>query len=257
MKIFRRIRPAAALIVLAVLVLSVKVGEIRSGLSGGPGIAVAQASERVASGAAEAEPEEIAQAARPDEQTKPLDSKQSRNPERPGGSASDLARELEHKRDQPQETSPLALREGGGRDPRGFTAAEIELLQDLSARREELARRENELVLQEAMIQAAEQRIQLKIDELKNLQVSIQGLLQQHGEEEEQQLRRLVKIYESMKPDEAARIFEQLDMDVLLDVVERMREARVAPVLAEMDPLRAKTVTMHLAERRQLPERGG
>ena len=60
-----------------------------------------------------------------------------------------------------------------------------------------------------------------------------------------------------MKADEAARIFEQLDMDVLLNVIERMREAKVAPVLAEMDPLRAKTVTTQLAERRQLPERGG
>ena len=45
-----------------------------------------------------------------------------------------------------------------------------------------------------------------------------------------------------------------LDMDVLLDVVMRMKEARSAAVLAEMTPDRAKEVTLQLADQRNLPE---
>jgi flagellar motility protein MotE (MotC chaperone) len=56
-----------------------------------------------------------------------------------------------------------------------------------------------------------------------------------------------------MKPKDAARILERLELPILLDVLERMREAKVAPILADMDPAKAKTVTAALAERRNLP----
>jgi len=56
-----------------------------------------------------------------------------------------------------------------------------------------------------------------------------------------------------MKPKDAARIFEELDMEVLLEVVERMKERKTAPILAQMNPQRAKTVTLELAQRRELP----
>ena len=55
-------------------------------------------------------------------------------------------------------------------------------------------------------------------------------------------------------PQNAARIFEQLEMEILLDVVERMREAKTAPIFAAMDPSKAKSVTARLAERRALPD---
>lgn len=243
MRLLRHIRPAILVIFLATLLLSVKATEIWTGVSGGGApIAVAPAA---------------AQQANDEGAEQPLDTKAAKNPEKPGGSASDLARELEQQRDAPAKKTALALREGHGpSDPRGFTAAEISLLQDLSSRREAIERREKELVLQEGMLAAAEQRIQLKIDELKKLQTSIRGLLRQRDEQEEVQLRKLVKIYETMKPAEAARIFEQLELPVLLDVIERMREAKAAPVLAVMAPERAKIVTTELAERRQLPEKG-
>ena len=59
--------------------------------------------------------------------------------------------------------------------------------------------------------------------------------------------RRLVKISESMKPDEAARILEKMDGQVLLEVVTRMGERRLAPILAQMDPLKAQAITVAMA----------
>jgi len=56
-----------------------------------------------------------------------------------------------------------------------------------------------------------------------------------------------------MKPKDAARIFEELDMAVLLDVIERMKERKSAPILAKMNPVRAKAITLELAQRRELP----
>jgi flagellar motility protein MotE (MotC chaperone) len=44
-----------------------------------------------------------------------------------------------------------------------------------------------------------------------------------------------------------------MDMDVLLDVVSRMKERKVAPILALVSPTRAKELTYELMQRRQLP----
>jgi len=134
-----------------------------------------------------------------------------------------------------------------------MTDEELVLLQSLSQRREELEQRAREIDEREVLLKAAEQRIEQRIGELERLQQSIEALLVQHDEQTEAQMQSLVKIYESMKPKDAARIFEGLDLDVLLAVIERMKERKTAPILAQMDPERAKTVTLELAQRRELP----
>ncbi len=138
-----------------------------------------------------------------------------------------------------------------------FTEAEIETLQDLAARRQELDRRERELETRDALLQAAEKRIDEKVTELRALKAQIERLVVQYDEGEQAKFQSLVKIYESMKPKDAARIFGELEMDILLDVVERMREQKAAPILAKMDPTKAKAVTTELAQRRRLSPKGG
>ena len=134
------------------------------------------------------------------------------------------------------------------------SASEMQVLQSLAKRREELVGRERQLEMQATMLKAAEQRVDQKIARLTTLEGEIQKLLRQNDEAEEARLRSLVKVYEAMKPKDAARIFENLDQDVLLDVAERMKEAKIAPILASMEPAAAQAVTVKLATRRKLPE---
>lgn len=148
----------------------------------------------------------------------------------------------------PAEAADAAVKE--------FSAGEVEVLKKLAHRREELEQRSRELDMREGLLKAAETRIDKKVDQLKELQASIDGLLKKHDAQEEAKMASLVKIYENMKPKDAARIFEQLDMPILLDVVERMSERRIAPIMAEMAPIKAKSVTAELAQRRQLPQPG-
>lgn len=139
-------------------------------------------------------------------------------------------------------------------DPTKATDAELEVLEKLAARRNELEQRASDLDIRENLLKATEVRIDGKITELKQIKQTIDGLLKQHDAEREAKMKSLVKIYESMKPKDAARIFEKLEIDVLMDVVERMREARAAPILAKMSAARAKQVTAALAARRALPK---
>lgn len=139
------------------------------------------------------------------------------------------------------------------KDPFDYTDEEVDVLQQLAKRREELDLRARQLDEREALIQAAEQRMEQKMAELKALQATVEDLLKARSEEEEAELKSLVKMYENMKPKAAAKVFEEMDMDVLLDVVDRMNERKVAPILALVTPTRAKEITFELAQRRQLP----
>lgn len=139
-------------------------------------------------------------------------------------------------------------------DPFALGKSQIELLQSLSERRKELDARERAIEQREGLLVAAEHRIETKIGELKAVKAEIEGLIKKYDEQEEQQISGLVKIYETMKPKDAARIFNELDMDVLLEVFERMKASKTAPVLADMDPVRAKEITMRIAERKKMPD---
>jgi flagellar motility protein MotE (MotC chaperone) len=139
-------------------------------------------------------------------------------------------------------------------DLSNLSEAELAVLANLATRRDALKARADELQLRENLLAAAEKRLEERVSELKKIEAHVQGLIRQHDADEEKNLKSLVKVYENMKPKDAARIFEKLDMPVLLGVVERMKEAKLAPVLAVMDAGHAQRITIELATRRQLPE---
>ena len=85
------------------------------------------------------------------------------------------------------------------------------------------------------------------------VKLELQQMLAKNNQEEDARLRSLVRIYESMKPKEAALIFDKLETTVLIGVVERMKENKVAPILASMQPDRARQVTDMLADKSQRP----
>jgi flagellar motility protein MotE (MotC chaperone) len=153
----------------------------------------------------------------------------------------------------PEEEAVAAEQKAPVDDPFDYTDEEVDVLQQLAKRREELDLRARQLDEREALVQAAEQRMEQKMAELKALQAIVEDLLKARSEQEEAELKSLVKMYENMKPKDAAQVFEELDMDVLLDVVERMNERKAAPILALVTPTRAKEITFELAQRRQLP----
>ncbi len=139
-------------------------------------------------------------------------------------------------------------------DPTLLTQSEIDLLQKLAERRVEIDARAREMESREAMLAAAESRIDRKIEEFRALQATIESLVKTYDEQQGTKLQSLVKIYENMKPKDAARIFEELEMDVLLKVAERMKERSLAPIMAKMNPQRAREVTVELDQLRKLPE---
>lgn len=136
----------------------------------------------------------------------------------------------------------------------GLSQYEIQVLRSLSDRREILDQREASLDTRELTISAAENRLTDQIQELERLEASIQGLLGDLDEQNEAQLASLVKLYESMKPKDAARIFDTLDNALMLEIADRMKPANMAAILSSMDIDRARTLTMLMAQKTVPPQ---
>jgi flagellar motility protein MotE (MotC chaperone) len=138
--------------------------------------------------------------------------------------------------------------------PDDASPAEMEVLKQLSNRRQELDKRAQDLDTRDALMKVAEQRVDQKIKDMETLRKQLQSMVGQANEAQAVQLDNLVKIYETMKPKEAARIFEALDMPILLSVIQRMKPARTAPIMAEMNPDKAKEITTALTKQDKLPQ---
>jgi len=70
---------------------------------------------------------------------------------------------------------------------------------------------------------------------------------QQNGPDVDQPYDDLARIYQTMKPNRAAPVFERLDLDVQMQVARRMRERNTAMILSSMTPAAAVRLSMALA----------
>ena len=97
---------------------------------------------------------------------------------------------------------------------------------------------------------AAERRLAERVEALAALQARLEAAEQARSEREEAGWRQMVKLYEGMRPRDAAAIFDELEMPVLVQILARMGERKAAPVLGAMRPDRARLVTAELARQR-------
>lgn len=142
----------------------------------------------------------------------------------------------------------------GGEDDQVASANEVDVINSLGKRRRELDARDSQLGIQANMIAAAEARVDSKIAQLKQLQAQINALLVQHDDAQKAQIASLVKTYSTMKPKDAARIFNSLPESVLVPVAHDMKSDVLALVMANMNSDSAKDLTMRLANKLALPE---
>lgn len=138
----------------------------------------------------------------------------------------------------------------------GLSAAEVQVLQALGERREALELRGTQLETQDGLMLAAEQRLNERVAELRQLETTVNELLGRLDEEQERRVTSLVDVYQRMRAKDAAEVFDGLDDDVLVQVASRMRQANLAEVMGRMNPDRARALTQMLADRARPPTGG-
>jgi flagellar motility protein MotE (MotC chaperone) len=129
----------------------------------------------------------------------------------------------------------------------GLSPAELQVLQSLGDRRGQLDEREQGLDTQLALIAAAEAKVDGKIATMNALKADMQTMLGQLDDKQQAEVDRLVKVYEAMKPADAAARFSLLTDEVRLPIASKMKERSLSAMLAKMPPAEAKRLTESLA----------
>jgi flagellar motility protein MotE (MotC chaperone) len=103
--------------------------------------------------------------------------------------------------------------------------------------------------VRDSLLKAAEKRIERRLQELRELEARINGATAKKDEEEAAKFKTLVTMYENMKAKDAAKVFDRLNMRVLVEVVNVMNPRRMADILAQMTPEMAEKLTIEIAAR--------
>jgi flagellar motility protein MotE (MotC chaperone) len=131
--------------------------------------------------------------------------------------------------------------------------AERAILERLGERRQELDARARELDIRENLLKSAEKRLDTRVNDLKAMEAkaAASGPQQQEKKaaDEAERLKGLVTMYENMKPRDAAKIFDRLELPVLIAVVSQIKPRVMADIMAQMQPDTAERLTTELASR--------
>lgn len=124
-----------------------------------------------------------------------------------------------------------------------FAESEIIILQELAERRELLEVRSREIDKKAIQLKVAEEQIDAKLAQLKEYENKLKSLMADYNEKEREKINSLVKLYSTMKPKDAARIFDTLDIDIVVALLREMKPATSSAILSQMDVRKTKAVT--------------
>lgn len=131
----------------------------------------------------------------------------------------------------------------------GISPNELNILQSLGTRRAELDQREAQLNSRGQLIDAADSKLDARITQLQSLKSQIQGLIDQANKTSSEDTVRMVKVYESMKPKDAAAVLTAMSDPVRLPIVAGMKDRSLAAILGAMSPDAARDLTEKLSQR--------
>jgi flagellar motility protein MotE (MotC chaperone) len=130
-----------------------------------------------------------------------------------------------------------------------ISASERALLERLQARRQELEARAREIDIRENLLKSAEKRIEGKVEELKAVESRIGVATEQKKEAEDARLKGLITMYEGMKPKDAAKVFDRLEMGVLFEIASKIAPRKMSDIMGLMSPEAAERLTVEMARR--------
>jgi flagellar motility protein MotE (MotC chaperone) len=129
------------------------------------------------------------------------------------------------------------------------SASERAILERLQSRRQEIEARQREIDIRESLLKEAEKRIQSKVEEMKAFEAKAASEKDQKADADNARFKGIVTMYESMKPKDAAKVFDRLEMPVLLQIASQIAPRKMSDIMGLMQPDAAERLTVELAHR--------
>ncbi|WKA26837.1 MotE family protein [Bradyrhizobium roseum] len=134
-------------------------------------------------------------------------------------------------------------------NPQTVSPSERAILERLQARRQELEQRAREIEIRESLLKSAEKRIETRVEEAKATEAKISTATGQKAEQDAARFKSIITMYEGMKPKDAAKVFDRLEMSVLYDIASQIAPRKMSDILGLMQPEAAERLTVELARR--------
>ena len=129
------------------------------------------------------------------------------------------------------------------------SASERAILERLQSRRQELEARAREIDIRENLLKAAEKRIETRVEEMKAVESRITTATGQKAETDAARFKGIITMYEGMKPKDAAKVFDRLEMSVLFEIASQIAPRKMSDILGLMMPEAAERLTVEMARR--------
>ena len=126
----------------------------------------------------------------------------------------------------------------------GSRSAEEAINIRLAERRKQLDKFEEDLKLRENLLKATEMRIEQRIKELQALEGRLNAAIQERDDAEKQRFQNLITMYEAMKPKDAARVFNELETRILVEVATGLDPRKMGEIMAKMSADAAERLTI-------------
>lgn len=133
--------------------------------------------------------------------------------------------------------------------PKVVSESERAILERLQGRRQELEARAREIDIRENLLKAAETRVAERVRELKETEARIDTRTHEKNAADAARFKGLVTTYEAMKPKDAAKVFDRLEMSVLYEIASQIAPRKMSDILGQMTPEAAERLTVELARR--------
>lgn len=124
-----------------------------------------------------------------------------------------------------------------------------ELTSSLEQKDAELKHKEQQLQEREQYLQQMQKDLEKKLQELIAIQKEIQVYRDERAAGRSASIKSLAQIYGSMKPKEAAKLFDNMDEKLVVSVISTMKSEEAALILAAMDSKKAAKISEALTKR--------
>jgi flagellar motility protein MotE (MotC chaperone) len=157
------------------------------------------------------------------------------------------------KKEEPKPEAPDTKPEGVVLHPeennQPVSPSERAILERLQARRQEIEARQREIDIRESLLKEAEKRIQTKVDQMKAFEAKAQNEKDQKADADNARFKSIVTMYEGMKPKDAAKVFDRLEMPVLIEIASQIAPRKMSDIMGLMQAEAAERLTVELARR--------
>ncbi len=165
-----------------------------------------------------------------------------------GSNLNSVAQDASAQNDMSPSDSQVAFEGADG--TRIITEADIEgLVRSLNKREARLKEKERAVAMHMQTIRFAEEKIDKKLAQLESAEQQLRDTIALAQTAAEDDLTQLTDVYASMKPKQAAALFEQMDAEFAAGFLGRMKADSAAEIMARMTPEAGYLVSVILAGR--------